>query len=114
MFGAVEDAGPLERCRKMDVPMYGLKRAPRWFLTTTLTGLLAACSLEVEEGRLSGTIAGGQSSVGQSVTLFEGARLVVGDGSTPIENSAFLVQGTRFVRVGRARSTLLTMRSAST
>ena len=34
--------------------------------------------------------------------LFEGARLVVGDGSAPIESSAFLVSGTRFLRVGRA------------
>ena len=26
----------------------------------------------------------------------------MGDGSTPVENSAFLVEGTRFVSVGRA------------
>ena len=35
------------------------------------------------------------------VTLFEGARLIAGDGNPPIENSAFLVQNNRFVRVGR-------------
>ena len=35
------------------------------------------------------------------VTLFEGARLITGDGSAPIENSAFLVEGNRFTRVGR-------------
>ena len=34
-------------------------------------------------------------------TLFEGARLIVGDGSAPIDDSAFLVEGTRFTRVGR-------------
>ena len=34
--------------------------------------------------------------------LFEGARLVVGDASPPIESSAFLVSGTRFLNVGRA------------
>ncbi|MEQ1573325.1 MAG: amidohydrolase family protein [Vicinamibacterales bacterium] len=34
-------------------------------------------------------------------TLFEGARLITGDGSAPIENSAFLMEGTRFSRVGR-------------
>jgi imidazolonepropionase-like amidohydrolase len=33
--------------------------------------------------------------------LFEGARLIVGDDSTPIENSAFLVENNRFVGVGR-------------
>jgi imidazolonepropionase-like amidohydrolase len=35
------------------------------------------------------------------VTVFEGARLIVGDGSAPIENSAFVVQGNRFTQVGR-------------
>ena len=34
-------------------------------------------------------------------TLFEGARLIVGDGSAPIENSAFLVDGETFAWVGR-------------
>jgi imidazolonepropionase-like amidohydrolase len=33
--------------------------------------------------------------------LFEGARLITGDGSVPIENSAFLVAGNRIVAVGR-------------
>ena len=36
-----------------------------------------------------------------NITLFEGARLIVGDGSAPVENSAFLVEGDRFTRVGR-------------
>src|SRR4030095_2371151 len=34
-------------------------------------------------------------------TLFEGARLIVGDGSAPIENSAFLVDGETFTWVGK-------------
>jgi imidazolonepropionase-like amidohydrolase len=38
---------------------------------------------------------------GQGATLFEGARLITGDGSTPIENSAFLVENTQFTRVAR-------------
>jgi imidazolonepropionase-like amidohydrolase len=33
--------------------------------------------------------------------LFEGARLIVGDGRAPIENSAFVVGNGRFLRVGR-------------
>jgi imidazolonepropionase-like amidohydrolase len=33
--------------------------------------------------------------------LFEGARLIVGDGSAPIDDSAFLVESGRLVRVGR-------------
>jgi imidazolonepropionase-like amidohydrolase len=35
------------------------------------------------------------------VTLFEGARLIAGDGSAPVEDSAFLVENDRFTRVGR-------------
>ena len=34
-------------------------------------------------------------------TLFEGARLITGDGGAPIERSAFLIQNGRFTRVGR-------------
>jgi imidazolonepropionase-like amidohydrolase len=34
-------------------------------------------------------------------TLFEGARLIAGDGTAPIENSAFLVDGETFTWVGR-------------
>ena len=37
----------------------------------------------------------------ETVTLYEGARLITGDGGSPIENSAFLVERGRFVRVGR-------------
>jgi imidazolonepropionase-like amidohydrolase len=33
--------------------------------------------------------------------LFEGARLITGDGSAPIEDSAFVVQGNRITAVGR-------------
>ncbi len=34
-------------------------------------------------------------------TLYEGARLITGDGRAPIENAAFLVENSRFSRVGR-------------
>src|SRR5258705_2821558 len=33
--------------------------------------------------------------------LFEGARLIGGDGAAPIENSAFIVENGQFGRVGR-------------
>jgi len=36
----------------------------------------------------------------ESVTVFRGARLILGDGSPPIENAAFVVAGDRFVEVG--------------
>lgn len=40
-----------------------------------------------------------QSGVAQPI-WFEGARLIVGDGSAPIERSAFLVDGDSFAWVG--------------
>ena len=35
------------------------------------------------------------------VVLYEGARLITGDGTPPIEDSAFIVENDKFVRVGR-------------
>ena len=47
------------------------------------------------------------SGQGQTTsTVFEGARLIVGDGSAPIENGAFLVEGNRITRVGRTAGEL--------
>ena len=39
---------------------------------------------------------------GAAVTVFEGARVIVGDGRAPIENATFIVTGNRFTAVGRA------------
>ena len=36
-----------------------------------------------------------------AATWFEGARLIAGDGSAPVENSAFLVEGDAFTWVGK-------------
>lgn len=43
----------------------------------------------------------GQAPAATTVTAFEGARLIVGDGRAPVENATFIVQGTRLVQVGR-------------
>ena len=48
----------------------------------------------------AGLHAGMQRGTASSI-WFEGARLVVGDGSAPIESSAFLVEGDAFTWVGR-------------
>ena len=48
-----------------------------------------------------GLVAASQARQASGVVLFEGARLIAGDGGTAIENSAFLVEGNRFTRVGR-------------
>jgi imidazolonepropionase-like amidohydrolase len=44
--------------------------------------------------------AGFQGGSGRTV-WFDGARLIVGNGSAPIENSAFVVEGDSFTWVGR-------------
>ncbi|MBI3049602.1 MAG: amidohydrolase family protein [Acidobacteria bacterium] len=57
------------------------------------TGFLfavAACGPRVE----------GQTGTAR-VTVFEGARLITGNGDPPIENAAFIVEDSRFSRVGR-------------
>src|SRR6266700_2826087 len=45
--------------------------------------------------------AGAVSPVKSEAVVFEGARLIAGDGGAPIENSAFIVEGDRFTAVGR-------------
>jgi imidazolonepropionase-like amidohydrolase len=53
--------------------------------------IVAACSSpENQQNRPTST-----------AVLFEGARLIVGDGSPPVENSAFLVENNQITRVGR-------------
>ena len=43
------------------------------------------------------------STVAQAtVTVFEGARVIAGDGSAPIENATIVVEGARITQVGRA------------
>ena len=37
-----------------------------------------------------------------AVIAFEGARVIAGDGSDPIENATFVIEGDRFVAVGRS------------
>ena len=55
----------------------------------TLIAVLAAASI---------TIAG-QTPAG--VVVYEGARIIVGDGSNPLENAALVVDGARITQVGR-------------
>jgi imidazolonepropionase-like amidohydrolase len=55
--------------------------------------VIAACSVT----------ALGQSQT-TSTTVFEGARVIVGDARPPIENASFIVSGGRFVQVGSAAS----------
>jgi len=51
-----------------------------------------------------GVLAGFSGPARAQVTAFEGARLIVGDGSAPIENATLVVNGTRIVQAGPAAS----------
>src|SRR5262245_36011550 len=56
---------------------------------------------------LASVLAGGiVDARAQSVTVYEGARLITGDGNV-IENSAFVVEGDRFVAAGRRADVLI-------
>ena len=63
----------------------------RYLLLAASLVFTSACSGQVER----------QSPQTTGVTLFEGARLITGDGSAPIENSAFIVDNNQFTAVGR-------------
>jgi imidazolonepropionase-like amidohydrolase len=49
------------------------------------------------------TQAAGQRAATTGVTVFQGARVIVGDGRPPIEQATFIVEGNRFGRIGSAR-----------
>ena len=49
-----------------------------------------------------GVLAGFAGSARAQVTVFEGARLIVGDGRAPVENATLVVDGTRIVQAGSA------------
>src|SRR5262245_20267273 len=59
--------------------------------------LLAACLL-LAAGSHSQAQSQGARATG--TTVYEGARLITGDGSPAIENSAFVVENDRFTRIG--------------
>lgn len=61
--------------------------------------LLLAASL-LFTSACSGQVAR-QPSQAAGLTVFEGARLITGDGTAPIENSAFVVENNQFTAVGR-------------
>ena len=70
--------------------MRKVMRLPSCLLAVACLCAVAACSPRVEEQ--AGTA---------NVTVFEGARLITGDGRAPIENATFIVQNNQFTQVGR-------------
>ena len=60
---------------------------------------LFSCALFLATGCLAPAVVEAQQPA--PVTVFEGARLIVGDGSAPIADAAFIVENGRFTAVGR-------------
>ncbi len=63
-----------------------------------VAGLLAFAVLGRSGWAVQG---GGQTPAVARMTVFQGGRLIVGDGRAPIDDAAFIIDGARFVRVGR-------------
>jgi imidazolonepropionase-like amidohydrolase len=62
-----------------------------------------AVAATVALGVLAGSaVAAGAQAPASGVTVFEGARLIVGNESAPIENATLVVDGSRIVQAGRA------------
>src|SRR2546426_1100564 len=70
--------------------MCRLKKISSYLLVVACLFFAAACP----------SPASGQAGTNR-VTVFEGARLITGDGTAPIENSAFVVENNVFTQVGR-------------
>ncbi len=72
-------------------------------LLRRLAFLASACSIMLAFAACSGPPVPPPSvPAPQAVTVFEGARVIVGDASAPIDNATFVVSRDRFVAVGRA------------
>ena len=67
---------------------------------STISSALVAIALSI--GISLVTRPAGISGQTAGVTVFQGARLIVGSGDAPIENAAFVVENARFTQVGRA------------
>src|SRR5215208_4703030 len=67
-------------------------------LTTAFAILIAAC---LPFASACSPPADTQLTSPPDITIFEGARLITGDGAPPIEDSAFVVEKNQFTSVGR-------------
>ncbi len=88
--------------------MFFQKESPDLLISCSkwAVSLVAVCSLHVAASSPEG-LRYERSQAAPSaaaITVFEGARLIVGDGSAPIEGSAFIVENGRFTRIGEKGS----------
>jgi imidazolonepropionase-like amidohydrolase len=71
--------------------MYQPKVPVRYVLLAAIVVTFSLLCYSVRASQQSGTTA----------TVFEGARLIIGDGRAPVDNAAFVVEGGRFTQVGK-------------
>ena len=76
--------------------MHGVNRESR---NMTFLSCLFSIALFLATGYLTPVVVEAQQPT--AVTVFEGARLIVGDGSAPVADAAFIVENGRFTAVGR-------------
>ncbi len=69
--------------------------------TRTLWALAAACVLSAACS-VGSAQPGAQTGAAAATTVYEGERIIVGDGTTTIENGAIVVQGNKITAVGTA------------
>ena len=91
--------GPLAREARRDTANAAGSAENRraWLLSVACAVSAAACTSAGGAAQQTG-----QETGRRTATLFEGARVIVGDGTTTIENAAFLVQGNRITSIGRS------------
>src|SRR4051812_39975799 len=77
---------PVGRCVHAAAP--GRAGAGVWWATVCVLALSAVAFTQPRPGA-------------PAILVFEGARLIRGDGGVPIESSAFIVEGDRITTVGR-------------
>jgi len=87
LYNLATDMRPALTARRTRREALALLSTCLWLL------VLAACS--------SPPPASPPASDAAAATIFEGARLITGDGSAPIEDAAFVMEGDRITRVGR-------------
>ena len=85
--------------------MKALKSAPRATFATLTTGnlrvrLAVSAALCIALAGIASVAVDTQSRGGTGAVLYEGARLIIGDGRPPIENGALLVQDGHFTALG--------------
>jgi hypothetical protein len=69
------------------------------FRTFVFLGLAVVGAVLIDQ---YSSVSGQQGTGPQRPTVFEGARLIIGNASAPIERSAFVIQGRQITAVGRA------------